>query len=134
MTPRACGTRSSVKKEVRFCRACDSWMIEGRKSDHVKSVQHKVKARQAADAEKDAAVAVVYKKLQPLVDLPADVRAKIEKKKVQPLVEIPVDVRAKFEKKQKVEKKQIVKKRQTDSFPKTGGRRKKIVGNRSAPK
>jgi len=151
------GFPAASKKEVRFCRVCGSWMIEGRKSDHVKSVQHKAKMRQAADVEKDTAVARVYKKLRPLIDLSESVRGKLEQKKVRPLidlsesvrgkleqikvrslVEIPAGVRAKFEKEKAVKKKPIAKKRETASRPKNMGGTRKIIGKKkryvSAPK
>ena len=132
------GFPAASKKEVRFCRVCGSWMIEGRKSDHVKSVQHKAKMRQAADVEKDTAVAGVYKKLRPLIDLSESVRVKLEQKKVRSLVEIPAGVRAKFEKEKAVKKKPIAKKRQTASHPKNMGGTRKIIGKKkryvSAPK
>ena len=131
------GFPAASKKEVRFCRVCGSWMIEGRKSDHVKSVQHKAKMRQAAEVEKDTAVAGVYKKLRPLIDLSESVRGKLEQEKVRSLVEIPAGVRAKFEKEKAVKKKPIAKKRETASRPKNMGGTRKIIGKkqyRSAPK
>ena len=154
--------------ERRFCWGCNAWMTQKRVQKHLVGPTHKAavaavagavaEEREAAGAEKNAAVAATYKKLRPMIDLSKSVRGKLEKKKVRPLivsnlsesvrgkleqikvrslVEIPAGVRAKFEKEKAVKKKPIVKKRETASRPKNMGGTRKIIGKkqyRSAPK